>query len=128
MAAVTFSCSDDDDNGTTTISNTIADFVSQNSDYSSLLAALEAADLVATLDGTTQFTVFAPNNAAFDAFLSANGFAALEDVPVDTLRNILLNHVVNGSVQSGDLSTGYFNSNAVFGDYVTKLKFVYRYL
>lgn len=115
MTAVTFSCSNDDDNGNNTTTNTIADFVAGNSDYTSLLAALEAADLVATLDGTTQFTVFAPNNAAFDAFLSANGFAALEDVPVDTLRNILLNHVVSGAVQSGDLSTGYFNSNAVFG-------------
>jgi len=116
IAAVTFSCSNDDDNGTTTTATeTIADFVAGNQDYTSLLAALERADLVNTLDGTTQFTVFAPNNAAFDAFLAANGFATLEDVPVDLLRNVLLNHVVSGAVQSGDLSTGYFNSNAVFG-------------
>ena len=58
------SCSDDDDNGNVMDpqTQTIADFVADNADYSSLLAALDRAGLVSTLDGTTEFTVFAPNN------------------------------------------------------------------
>jgi uncharacterized surface protein with fasciclin (FAS1) repeats len=56
--------------------------------------------LATTLQGNGPFTVFAPTNAAFTSFLSANGFANLEAVPVPVLREILLNHVVSGSVQS----------------------------
>ena len=117
MSLAVVSCNNDDDNTTPTeTAVSIAAFVADNPDYSSLLAALERAGLVATLDGTDNFTVFAPNNAAFEAFLNANGFASLEDVPVDALTNILLNHVVNGSVESTELSTGYINSLATFGD------------
>ena len=104
-----FSCSDDDDNGNVIDpgSQTIADFVAANEDYSSLLAALDKAGLVATLDGTTNYTVFAPNNTAFAAFLTANNFASLDDVPTDLLTNVLLNHVLSGELSSTDLSTGY---------------------
>lgn len=118
LAFTAFSCSDDDDNGTPMNQGdvTIAGFVSDNADYSTLLDALQRAGLVSTLDGATEFTVFAPNNAAFAAFLNANGFASLDDVPTDVLTNILLNHVVEGTNNASDLSTGYINSLATFGD------------
>ncbi len=122
FALILGSCSNDDDanNDNTSTSSeptTIVDFVSNNSeDYSDLGAALEAAGLVDVLNGTTEYTVFAPNNDSFKTFLSDNGFSTLEDVPVDLLRQVLLNHVVTGSVLSTDLSTGYVNTNATFGD------------
>lgn len=106
------SCSNDDDSNPTTPSNSIADFVASNDDYSSLEAALDKAGLTATLAGAADLTVFAPNNAAFAAFLSANGFASLDDVPTNLLTNVLLNHVVGGKVLAADLSTGYINSLA----------------
>lgn len=114
MAFAVVSCNNDDDNqdpidnGTDV---TISQFVADNDDYSSLEAALEAAGLVETLNGG-EFTVFAPNNTAFEAFLNAAGFAALEDVPVDVLTNILLNHVVTGTNESSGLTTGYITSLA----------------
>ncbi|HSP40177.1 MAG TPA: fasciclin domain-containing protein [Gillisia sp.] len=101
-------CSSDDEGGDViTPSNTIADYVESNPDYSSLNAALIAANLKTTLDGNTEYTVFAPNNAAFNAFLSDNGFANLSAVPVDVLTQVLLNHVLPGKVMAADLSTGY---------------------
>lgn len=103
----------DDDN--TSESNTIADFVAGNDEYSSLLAALEATDLTSTFTGEDVYTVFAPNNTAFDAFLSANNFASLEDVPEDILTQVLLNHVQTGAILSSDLSTGYIESMATAG-------------
>lgn len=107
------SCSDDDEAGDIIVpSNSIADFVAANDNYSSLAAALEVADLTATLDGSANYTVFAPNNAAFNAFLSANGFASLDEVPEDLLREVLLNHVQSGVIMSSDLSTGYISSMA----------------
>jgi uncharacterized surface protein with fasciclin (FAS1) repeats len=90
-------------------SNTIADFVMNNSDYSILLDALLMADgnLANVLSGTGPFTVFAPNNAAFNTFLSANNFNSLNDIPTDVLSQVLLNHVVSGNSVASSLTTGY---------------------
>lgn len=107
-------CSNDDE-GDMETTNTIADFVENNADYSSLNAALIAADLKSTLGGSSEFTVFAPNNAAFNAFLSANGFSSLSAVPKEVLTQILLNHVQEGSIMSSDLSTGYIESMSTAG-------------
>lgn len=109
-------CSDDDDAMATPepeVTTTIADFVASNQNYSSLQAALEAAGLTATLDGSTNYTVFAPDNDAFAAFLSVNGFASLDEVPADLLKQVLLYHVQPGVIMSSDLSTGYIKSMAV---------------
>jgi transforming growth factor-beta-induced protein len=108
-------CNDNDDDVIIVATNTIADFVSENPDYSSLNAALEAANLKIVLDGTAKYTVFAPNNAAFSAFLTANGFANLSEVPVDLLTQILLNHVQAGAIKAADLTTGYIPSSAAWG-------------
>ncbi len=107
-------CNNNDDDGTDPVieTNTIADFVASNDNYSSLAAALDAAGLTATLDGSAKYTVFAPNNAAFSAFLAANNFDSLQDVPVDLLKQVLLNHVQTGEIRSQDLSTGYITSMA----------------
>jgi len=89
--------------------NTIVDAVSNSSDYSILLEALQLADgnLTDVLDGEGPFTVFAPNNAAFAAFLLDNNFGALSDIPTDVLAQVLLNHVVSGNAVSSSLTTGY---------------------
>ncbi|MEH6706224.1 MAG: fasciclin domain-containing protein [Galbibacter orientalis] len=96
---------------------TIAGFVTMNNDYSSLLAAVQKADLVETLNAEDAgLTVFAPNNEAFATFLSDNGFASLEEVPTDVLKQVLLNHVIEGEVMSGDLTTMYGNTMATNTD------------
>lgn len=111
------SCSDDDDAAVAPVieTNTIADFVANNPDYSSLAAALEVTGLTSTLDGTQNYTVFAPDNDAFAAFLADNGFSELNEVPTDLLTQVLLNHVQMGEIMAADLSTGYIESMAVGG-------------
>lgn len=64
------------------------------------------------MDASTSFTVFAPDNAAFSAFLEDNGFASLNDVPVGVLTEVLLNHVVVGVNRSSSLTTGYVKTLA----------------
>ncbi len=105
-------CSDDDVTAAVVETNTIADFVASNENYSSLAAALEVAGLTATLDGTANYTVFAPDNDAFAQFLSDNGFSSLSEVPVAVLNQVLLNHVQMGEIMAADLSTGYIESMA----------------
>ena len=108
-STIMFSCSDDDDNNQ---NNSIAAIASRTADLSILVDALEKTDLVETLDGTGSYTVFAPTNAAFTTFLSANGYDNLDAVPTAALKEILLNHVVNGTNLSTSLSTGYIKTLA----------------
>ncbi|RZJ66247.1 MAG: fasciclin domain-containing protein [Flavobacterium sp.] len=100
------SCSDDDSDPVTQ-PQTISAIAADTPNLSILVQALDKAGLVATLDGSGPFTVFAPTNEAFTAFLSANGYANLDAVPTAALKEILLNHVVSGSVMSSALTTGY---------------------
>ncbi|NJB70516.1 putative surface protein with fasciclin (FAS1) repeats [Saonia flava] len=93
----------------------IVELAVATSDLSSLVAALQSADLVNTLQGDGPFTVFAPTNEAFTAFLSDNNFASLEDVPVEVLTQVLLNHVVSGENLSNSLSNGYISSLSTAG-------------
>lgn len=111
LALTIISCSNDDDS-TVIETNTITDIASSNSDLTLLVQALQRANLVSTLNGEGQYTVFAPTNAAFSTFLTTNGFSSINDVPVDVLREVLLNHVVSGEVTSSQLSTGYVKTLA----------------
>lgn len=116
LAFVTFgftACSDDDETGRVE-TKTIAQIAADNASFSTLVQALDRAGLVNVLNSPGSFTVFAPTNDAFSAFLGAAGFASVNDVPVPVLTQILLNHVVAGTVQSSQLSTGYVSTLATF--------------
>ncbi len=107
--ALTFSSCSDDDNTTVEPDNTITGIASRSADLSILVQALTRADLATTLQGSGPFTVFAPTNAAFTSFLATTPYATINDVPVPALREILLNHVVSGAVQS----TGLVNNTYI---------------
>lgn len=84
----------------------------------SILAdALVAADgdLPTVLANDGPFTVFAPTNDAFEAFLMANDFNSLDDIPTEILTQVLLNHVVAGTNLSTDLSSGYVSTLSTAG-------------
>ena len=115
------SCDVDDNNESyPSAQSTIAEFAASNSDLSNLTAALSAADgnLLSLLNGGN-YTVLAPNNFAFEIFLDKNGFTSIDEVPKDILKNILLNHVISGTVKSTDLAvavSGYTSTNATNTD------------
>jgi uncharacterized surface protein with fasciclin (FAS1) repeats len=74
---------------------TLVDVAVEN-DFSILVAAVQKAGLVDALSGRRQLTVFAPTNQAFLNLLAATPYDSLEDIPVETLRAILLYHVTPG--------------------------------
>ncbi|UZR96437.1 fasciclin domain-containing protein [Chondrinema litorale] len=100
------SCDDNDDGDDMEPMSTIADVVSDDDRFSTLLAALEEADLVSTFSGTASYTVFAPTDEAFQAYLDANDLTAEELLSSDALAEILQYHVVSGEVTSTSLSNG----------------------
>lgn len=72
-------------------------------DFTTLLAAVEAAGLVETLEGEGPYTVFAPTDDAFAALPEGTVEGLLEDP--EALGDILLYHVVPGEVTSDQVVT-----------------------
>jgi hypothetical protein len=72
---------------------TIADILSDETDLNILYNFVRDAGLLPALDGTGPLTLFAPTNEAFILL------DLPEDTPADTIRNVLLYHVVGGTVE-----------------------------
>lgn len=109
VAVMTFSCSDDDE-PTPTPEKSITEIVNTNNDFSLLRAALVYANLTSTLQNDGSFTVFAPTNAAFQkAGLTTE--SAIQALPVETVKDILLYHVLGSKAVSTSLPTA--NNTAV---------------
>lgn len=85
---------------------TIVEVASNAGDFATLVAAVQAAGLVDTLNGAGPFTVFAPNDAAFAAALTDLDLTA-EELLADTdlLTSVLTYHVVEGNVPAADVVT-----------------------
>ena len=71
--------------------------------FTTLVAALQAADLVETLKGEGPFTVFAPTDDAFAKLPAGTVETLLQPENLDQLKNILLYHVVSGKVMAADV-------------------------
>jgi len=72
-------------------------------DFTTLVAAIQAAGLVDTLSGEGPFTVFAPTNAAFAKLPAGTVDTLLQPANLGTLSGILTYHVVPGRVTAADL-------------------------
>lgn len=86
--------------------NTIVKVASGNPDFSTLVKALAAADLVEALQGPGPFTVFAPNNAAFAKLPPGTLEDLLKPENKAKLAAILKNHVVKGKVMAANVKAG----------------------
>lgn len=102
------SCSDDDN---TPAQQTITEIASANPDFSTLVTALTRTNLAGTLDGTGQFTVFAPTNAAFNSFFALLPAGTnVNNVDINVLKAVLLNHVIGSEIKSVDLPAATYAS------------------
>ena len=77
-----------------------------NGSFTTLVAAVTAADLVGTLSGEGLFTVFAPVDAAFADLPAGTVESLILPENKAQLQGILTYHVVAGKVMSTDLSDG----------------------
>lgn len=83
--------------------DTIVTNASKASNLSTLVSAVTAAGLVETLSGPGPFTVFAPDNAAFEKIPAATREALMTPAMKADLTKILTYHVVSGRVTAADL-------------------------
>jgi len=85
--------------------NTIVDIAVADGRFTTLVAAVTAADLVETLSGEGPFTVFAPTDDAFAALPAGTLDSLLLPENKQQLTDILLYHVVSGKVMAADVVT-----------------------
>lgn len=91
--------------------------------HTTLVAAVQAADLVETLQGEGPFTVFAPVNDAFAALPEGTVETLLKPENKAMLQKVLTAHVVAGDWSSADIiaaaqssADGFYHFEAVSGD------------
>lgn len=85
--------------------DTIVTNAAKASNLTTLVSAVQAADLTETLSGTGPFTVFAPDNAAFEKIPAATRDALMAPAGKADLTRILTYHVVPGRLTAADLAT-----------------------
>ena len=89
--------------------------VAQAAGFTELAAALTRASLVETVQMAGPYTVFAPTNDAFNDLYTLLEVDGVDDIAVETLRNVLLYHVVPARVFSTDLTNGAMVDPALEG-------------
>ena len=90
--------------GTTSNALDIVDTAVSAGQFNTLVAAVEAADLVTTLKGDGPFTVFAPTDEAFAALPEGTVENLLKPENKDQLIAVLTYHVVPGKIMSSDIA------------------------
>ena len=108
-----YSCSKDENEPQMVIQKTIFEHVASSMNYSYLLHALQKTDLDDILNGEGNYTLYAPNNSAFIGFLMRRGYNTLDEVPIEALKKLLLNHVMAGQIRYRDFKSGYYPTAAV---------------
>jgi uncharacterized surface protein with fasciclin (FAS1) repeats len=97
-------CDDDDDDVKPT--KNIWELVQDNGDLGILEAQLQAGGLDATLQGTGQYTLFAPSDAAMNTLLSTLGLDNFESISDAVVQQVLKYHIANSEYLSGALTDG----------------------
>lgn len=83
----------------------VVDIAIGSKDHTTLVTAVKAADLVATLKGKGPFTVFAPTNAAFAKLPAGTVEALLKPESKAKLTSILTYHVVSGNLDAAAVTS-----------------------
>jgi uncharacterized surface protein with fasciclin (FAS1) repeats len=90
---------------------TIVQIAAGNENFSTLVAAVKAAGLVETLNGSKEFTVFAPTNDAFNKLPKGTVASLILPENKAKLTDILTYHVVAGEVMAKDVVAGIKANN-----------------
>ena len=85
-----------------------------NPDFSTLVTAVKAANLVETLSGAGPFTVFAPTNAAFEQLPAGTVETLLKPESLDKVTAVLTYHVVSGKFEAAAVIEAINNSKGKF--------------
>ena len=93
---------------------TIVEIAAENSDFSTLVEAIESAELKDVLNSDSGFTVFAPTNAAFDKVPADKRSQLMNSSNQEELQNLLKYHVVASKIDAASLTKAIESNNGYF--------------
>ena len=93
---------------------TIVGVAAANDNFSTLVVAVKAADLISILNSAGPFTVFAPINAAFDKLPEGTVTTLLKPENKEILTSILTYHVIAGKFNAAAVVKGINDNNGKF--------------
>lgn len=93
---------------------TIVEVAVSNDNFSTLVAAVKAANLVETLNSDGPFTVFAPVNSAFDKLPEGTVENLLKPENIKSLQSVLTYHVVAGEFKASSVINAINENNGAF--------------
>lgn len=97
----------------------ISDYLNEHMDeYSTLIRVLEITNLKSTLNAYGHYTFFAPDNAAFDAFLSDQGKSDVSEFDIDYLINLVRYHLLGIEIESSYFRDGVIQDTTLSGDHL----------
>lgn len=115
------SCSDDDN--PKPVNNTIAVLLSNGNKVKLFTKALDRVDFLDNLHGTKKYTVFAPDDDAFENFLEEYDYDNISDVPKEELKKIILNHIIPTNVLTTedllDMDNEYQSTSAEYSLFIS---------
>ena len=96
----------------------IVEIAASDDTFSTLVTAVQTADLAGALSGEGPFTVFAPTNDAFAALPDGTVASLLQEENRDQLTSILTYHVVPGEYFAAETPAGTYDLETLQGDTV----------
>ena len=90
----------------------LMEYLESDARLSSFREMLALTNLDSTLNGRFFYTLLAPDNDAIAAYLAANQYASLADVPFDTLQRLAIYHIQVGWIERTEFVTNYFTTPA----------------
>lgn len=113
------SCLKEDFTQTTDETPNIATFLKNNADYTMFYDAVKQAGAASYLDAWGTYTVFAPNNAAVQRYLQEQGKESLADFGDEEIKLLVMQHIVEDTVSTGNFKDGKITKNSIAGLFIT---------
>lgn len=97
----------------------ISDFLeTHEEEYGILIRVLELTGLKSTLNAYGHYTFFAPDDAAFELFLEANGKSSVDEFEPDYLTILVKYHLLNVEIESSYFRDGVIQDTTLSGDHL----------
>ncbi|RMG59524.1 MAG: fasciclin domain-containing protein [Bacteroidetes bacterium] len=90
----------------------LLEYLESDARLSSFRELMALTQLDTTLNGSFFYTLLAPDNDAFAAFLAAHSYGSLSEVPMDSLRAIAIYHIQIGWIERSEFTTNYYTTPA----------------
>ena len=95
--------------------------IKANPNLTSLYTAITYAEMESTFEASKEYTFFAPDNDAFDTFLSKQNWSSITDASKSQMKSILEFHISDkGMVKSDDFTNGQ-TFRIMYGEYDVRL-------